>query len=120
QVAGTPFDEEDLFTSFIEPDTGAISIHEGTVDTVANSITTPITELGVFAIGSFVDPNKLPDSDGYGLSDEEEIALGTDPNNPDTDGDGVNDGQEVAFGYHPLDANNTPMLSLATKSLLLA
>jgi hypothetical protein len=35
------------------------------------------------------------DSDGDGLTDAEEIKLGTDPLNPDTDGDGVGDGIEV-------------------------
>ncbi|WP_291871394.1 gliding motility-associated C-terminal domain-containing protein, partial [Maribacter sp.] len=43
------------------------------------------------------------DSDGDGLSDSEEIALGTDPNNPDTDGDGIQDGQEVLDGTEPLE-----------------
>ncbi|RMH52594.1 MAG: hypothetical protein D6685_16330, partial [Bacteroidetes bacterium] len=36
------------------------------------------------------------DSDGDGLTDPQEIALGTDPNNPDTDGDGLSDGFEVS------------------------
>lgn len=35
------------------------------------------------------------DSDGDGLTDAEEKALGTDPKNPDTDGDGLSDGDEV-------------------------
>ncbi len=35
------------------------------------------------------------DSDGDGLSDEEEESLGTDPANKDTDGDGLSDGDEV-------------------------
>jgi outer membrane protein OmpA-like peptidoglycan-associated protein/opacity protein-like surface antigen len=35
------------------------------------------------------------DSDGDGLTDEEEAALGTDPFNRDTDGDGLSDGDEV-------------------------
>jgi hypothetical protein len=39
------------------------------------------------------------DSDGDGLTDGQEIALGTDPFNPDTDGDGLTDGQEVNT-YH--------------------
>ena len=41
------------------------------------------------------------DSDGDGLSDEEEKAIGTDPLNPDTDGDGLGDGLERAAGLDP-------------------
>ncbi len=44
-----------------------------------------------------------PDIDGDGLTNEEELALGTDPRNPDSDGDGLNDGAEVALGTDPLD-----------------
>lgn len=36
-----------------------------------------------------------PDSDNDGLTDAEEAALGTDPNNPDSDHDGLWDGTEV-------------------------
>ncbi|MFP2912310.1 Ig-like domain-containing protein, partial [Pyxidicoccus sp. 3LFB2] len=44
------------------------------------------------------------DTDGDGLTDAEEIAQGTDPNNPDTDGDGLTDGIEVNVGgTDPLD-----------------
>lgn len=44
------------------------------------------------------------DSDGDGLSDEDEARLGTDPTNPDTDGDGLKDGQEVKkYKTNPLD-----------------
>lgn len=35
------------------------------------------------------------DDDNDGLSNEDEVNLGTDPNNPDTDGDGLLDGAEV-------------------------
>jgi hypothetical protein len=42
------------------------------------------------------------DSDGDGLMNDEEEALGTDPFNPDTDGDGINDGDEVDRGTDPL------------------
>ncbi len=42
------------------------------------------------------------DSDFDLLSDEEEVRIGTDPNNPDTDGDGYLDGLEVKSGYSPL------------------
>ncbi len=34
------------------------------------------------------------DSDKDGLSDAEELALGSNPNNPDTDGDGINDAKD--------------------------
>ena len=40
----------------------------------------------------------VPDSDGDGLSDAEEVVLGTDPGNPDTDGDGVGDGWRFGSG----------------------
>ena len=45
---------------------------------------------------------QLVDSDGDGLSDDEERAIGTDPLNPDTDGDGLGDGLERAAGLDPL------------------
>lgn len=48
------------------------------------------------------------DSDEDGLSDEEEMALGTDPYNPDTDGDGWDDGEEVDRGTDPLDDSDYP------------
>ncbi|BFP42741.1 hypothetical protein FGF1_35860 [Flavobacteriaceae bacterium GF1] len=43
------------------------------------------------------------DDDGDGLTNGNEITLGTDPNNPDTDGDGINDGDEVTNTNDPLD-----------------
>jgi hypothetical protein len=46
-----------------------------------------------------------PDIDGDGLSNAQELALGTDPRNPDTDGDGLTDGQEVALGTDPLNSD---------------
>ena len=40
-------------------------------------------------------PAKAVDSDGDGLTDDEELRIGTDPHNWDTDGDGLSDGDEV-------------------------
>ncbi len=51
------------------------------------------------------------DSDGDGLTDAEELLLGTDPTNPDTDGDGISDGVEVrlsALGLDPKVPNVIP------------
>lgn len=43
-----------------------------------------------------------PDTDGDGLGDREEVKVyGTDPKKVDTDGDGYNDGDEVKNGYNP-------------------
>ena len=39
------------------------------------------------------------DSDGDGLTDADELAIGTDPQNPDTDGDGLLDGEEAFCAY---------------------
>ena len=43
------------------------------------------------------------DADGDGVSDADEVALGTNPNNADTDGDGLPDAQEVVRGTNPLN-----------------
>ena len=46
------------------------------------------------------------DSDGDGLTDEQEEGLGTDPLDPDTDDDGISDGDEVGAGTDPLDPDS--------------
>jgi hypothetical protein len=43
----------------------------------------------------------IQDCDNDGLTNAQELALGTDPFNPDSDGDGVLDGTEVADGTNP-------------------
>ena len=43
------------------------------------------------------------DSDGDGLTDDEEASIGTDPLDEDTDGDGLTDADEVERGTDPLD-----------------
>jgi len=40
--------------------------------------------------------------DHDGLTDEEEVSGGTNPNNPDSDGDCLNDGKETSYGTNPL------------------
>ena len=48
----------------------------------------------------------VKDSDGDGLTDELEKAIGTNPHNSDTDGDGLSDSQEVAVGTNPIVPND--------------
>ena len=48
----------------------------------------------------------LVDSDGDGLPDVVEIALGTDPHNPDTSGDSIPDGWKVWYGLDPLNPDD--------------
>jgi hypothetical protein len=55
-----------------------------------------------FGTSAAMTATVMGDSDGDGLSDAEEAALGTDPFNPDSDGDGLRDGEEVLiYGTNP-------------------
>ncbi|MEY4745267.1 MAG: hypothetical protein RL272_1212 [Candidatus Parcubacteria bacterium] len=49
-----------------------------------------------------IPPPGAKDTDGDGLADVDEIAIGTDPDKPDTDGDGLTDGDEVNIRTNPL------------------
>ena len=49
------------------------------------------------------------DSDGDGLSDALEVAIGTDPLKRDTDDDGFDDKTELLHNYSPLSSNKTPL-----------
>lgn len=51
---------------------------------------------------------KAKDSDGDGLTDDEEIALGTNPYSPDTDGDGAIDSIERRSGTDATNPSDTP------------
>ena len=57
------------------------------------------------------------DSDGDGLTNAQELALGTDPLNRDTDGDGMPDGWEVFYGLNPLDPTDAGKPSKANDGL---
>jgi uncharacterized protein YegL len=88
---------------------GAAATDLGRVDTRA--VLTPFVHKQILVWNRNVISTKdglKVDSDGDGLTDEEELKLGTDPTNPDTDGDGISDGVEVrlsALGFDPLKPN---------------
>lgn len=48
------------------------------------------------------------DTDGDGIPDQDEIAVGTDPTDPDSDNDGFSDGEELAGGTDPNNPNSHP------------
>ena len=77
-----------LDTETATPDSGSfpVLVDEDVIDI---TVTDPAGNSGTGAVVVSVD------TDGDGLNDNEEVALGTDPSNPDSDGDGINDGQEV-------------------------
>lgn len=58
------------------------------------------------AIGGPTEPEPSEDTDGDGLTDAEEAALGTHADLADTDGDGFSDGQEVAAKTDPLSRSS--------------
>lgn len=82
-----------------------------------------VATFAVFAMTYFAmaenksDNNVFLDSDQDGLTDQEEKALGTNPNMADTDGDGYSDGAEIKSGYNPLKpAPGDQLLPSATSS----
>lgn len=76
QIIGLTFFDNDLYVT----DTGNY------IDGGGNFVDGP---------GAIYRVNTSADSDGDGLTDEEEAAIGTDPNDADTDDDGLDDGTEV-------------------------
>lgn len=71
-----------------------------TTSTEVAATGTPIVEEEV----KVIDRAPISDLDADGLSDQEEAALGTDPNNPNSDGDNYNDLTEVSGLYNPIGA----------------
>ncbi|MDI1481161.1 MopE-related protein [Polyangium sp. y55x31] len=96
-AAGTCVADGDMgatTTSPLDPDTDHGGVSDGDEDTNGNGVIDP----------GEIDPNdgsddatKL-DSDGDGLTDAEEMQIGTDPFDADSDDDGVSDGKEPSVG----------------------
>jgi hypothetical protein len=106
EQGGLPFG-----TYFVQP--GGIAVPEeyelsevrGSVGASGNGWTFVVDEANPNAILNVIyTPAVAPDdvdSDEDGLSDAQEVELGTDPANPDTDEDGLFDAAEVAAGTDP-------------------
>ncbi len=60
----------------------------------------------VFGSGSALSGQRTDDTDGDGLSDDDELKLGTDPEMADTDKDGLSDFDEVNAGTDPFAADS--------------
>ena len=92
-------------TVTVDPKTGEITVTvpEGTDPQDATVVIKDKdgNEVGKIDI-KITEPN-AKDSDGDGLTDDEEKELGTDPNKADTDGDGIDDGDEVDGSKNPFD-----------------
>ncbi|MEA2583080.1 MAG: hypothetical protein QOF33_1165 [Thermomicrobiales bacterium] len=86
-----------------DTDTGSLSASPSvTLDTDGDGLTDDEED----AVGT--DPTK-PDTDGDGLPDANEVKQhGTDPKNPDTDNDGHNDHDEVNADTDPKDPASVP------------
>ncbi len=88
-------------TDPLNPDSDGDGVIDGTE--VVDG-TNPTEPCDLLIASQTVVPNAawgLLDCDSDGLTNDEEIAAGTDPLNPDSDGDGVIDGTEVADGTNP-------------------
>jgi len=89
-------------TSPVDPDTDDGGVSDGAEDKNHNGV---VDEGETDPTVGHGDDDPI-DSDGDGLTDDEEDTLGTDPFDADSDDDGVSDGDEVTVGTDPLDKDS--------------
>ena len=61
----------------------------------------------LMALTRMTPSDAATDSDGDGITNANEVAMGTDPKSADSDGDGQNDGSEQNSGSDPSDSEST-------------
>jgi hypothetical protein len=114
------------------PDTDADGLNDGDEIALTTNPLNPDTDGDGIPDGT--DPNPLasdadldgdgiadaddPDMDNDGLSNEQELTLGTDPRKFDTDGDRWPDGLEIEAGTLPLDASSFPQFLQVSEPLV--
>lgn len=86
-----------------QPEGGLLPEQPATTSLEEPATTTPALEEAPTSTEATIDPATI-DTDGDGLPDVQEQALGIDPGNPDTDVDGLTDREEViVYQTNPLN-----------------
>ncbi len=76
---------------------------DGVADDIDNCI--DLSNVDQADVNTDGEGDACDDTDGDGLTDEEELAGGTDYDDADSDDDGIDDADEIARGTDPLDAD---------------
>lgn len=84
----------------------ALAVSLYVVPTAANALPGLTSDQSVVGLARTALVVASADSDGDGLTDEQELALGTNPDAADTDGGGAADQWELLHGADPTDAND--------------
>jgi hypothetical protein len=69
---------------------------------------------------TYPDPRWQVDFDNDGLTDSDELVLGTDPTNWDTDGDTLADGAELLRGFNPCDRRDSLSVTVADHPVIIS